>query len=204
MKLREWIGAWIVLVCVSSGAAQTPEMVKRWTFGLPHGTLAIELQSGAEGASSLRIGPNGESAEAPMAEQVESLKEVLREMPSLGWDPHKLAGVSTRLFGTDVRTKLAYACVDSRAWHMSMHNKGKDEEKIVAELLNQTGVYEPYNEAFHEYGIRVQVSGTSKVALIHFGAFPPRNFRDRSYGRVKVPADALVEMKFAAAEPATE
>jgi hypothetical protein len=87
---------------------------------------------------------------------------------------------------------------------MSMHNKGKDEEKIVAALLNQTGVYEPYNEALHEYGIRVQVSGASKVALIHFGAFPSRNFRDRSYGRVKVPADAMVEMKFSKVEATEE
>jgi len=196
MKPPAWICACILVVSLTNATGQAPVTVKTWTFVLPHGTLAIELQSYPDGQSSLRIGPVGKRLEAPIPEQVAPLKQVLLEMSGLGLDPHKLANLSTRIFGQDVRVKLAYACVDSRDWHLSMKNKGKDKEQIVVTLLNQSGVYEPYNEAFDVYGIRAQVSEAEKVVLIHFSSLPRRNSRDRSYGGTRVPADAMLSMRF--------
>lgn len=196
MKPQAWISACILIVPLTSAIGQAPVTSKTWTFALPHGTLSIGLESHPDGTSSLRIGPNGQGLEAPIAEQVEPLKQVLHEMPALGWDPQKLASLSTGIFGHDVRNKLAYACVDSRDWHLSMRNKGKDKEQIIIALLNQSGAYEPYNEAFNIYGIRVQVTEAEKVRLIHFSAFPQRYSRDRAYARTLVPADASLAMRF--------
>ncbi len=197
MKPQAWFGACIFVVSLVTGAiAQAPVTVKTWTFALPHGTLSVDLQSHPDGMSGLRIGPNGKELEAPIAEQVESLRQVLHEMEALGWDPHKLSYLSTRIFGQDVREKLAYACVDSREWHLSMHNKGKDKEQIVVALLNQSGAYEPYNEAFNDYGIQVKVTEAEKMVLIHFSSLPRRYSRDRSFAGMRVPADAILGMRF--------
>ena len=196
MKPQVWIGACILVVSLTSALAQAPATVKTWTFALPHGTLSIGLQSNPDGMSSLHIGPIGRGLEAPVAEQVEPLKHVLHEMTALGWDPHKLSYLSTRLSGQDVREKLAYACVDSRDWHLSMQNKGKDKEQIVKALLNQSGAYEPYNEALNTYGIRVEVSEAEKVSLIYFSSLPRRNTRDRSYAKTRVPGDAMLSLRF--------
>jgi len=204
MKPQVWIDACIFVVPLTCAIAQAPVTVKTWTFALPHGTLSIDLQSHPDGVSSLRIGPNGQGPEAPIAEQVEPLKQVLHEMPALGWDPQKLASLSTRINGQDVRNKLAYACVDSRDWHLSMRNKGKDKEQIIIALLNESGAYEPYNEAFNIYGIRMQVTEAEKVSLKHFSIFPQRNSRDRAYARTLVPADANLGMRFSKVDATPE
>ena len=205
MKPRAWIGACILFVSLISALAQDPVTVKTWTFALPHGTLSIDLQSHPDGVSSLRIGPNGPGPEAPIAEQVEPLKQVLQEMTALGWDPHQLSYLRTRISGEDVREKLAYACVDSRDWHLTMDNKGKDKEQIViallVALLNQSGAYEPYNEAFNSYGLRVEVTEAEKISLIYFSSIPRRYSRDRSYASTRVPADAMLTMKFSKSDP---
>jgi hypothetical protein len=201
MKPQTWIIACILGVSLSSALAQAPATLKTWTFALPHGTLSVELQSNPNGMSSLHIGPIGRGLEAPISEQVEPLKKVLHEMTALGWDPHKLSYLSTRLFGQDVREKLAYACVDSRDWHLSMQNKGRDKEKIVIALLNQSGAYEPYNKAFNSYGILVQVSEAEKVRLIYFSSLPRRNSRDRSYAKTRVPGDAMLSLQFSNVDP---
>jgi hypothetical protein len=201
MKLQTWIIACILGTSLSTALAQDPAILKTWTFVLPHGTLSIDLQSNPDGMSSLHIGPIGRGLEAPISEQVEPLKQVLHEMTALGRDPYKLSYLSTGLFGQDVREKLAYACVDSRDWHLSMHNKGKDKEQIVIALLNQSGAYEPYNEAFYTYGIRVQVSEAEKVSLTYFSSLPRRNSRDRSYGSTRVPANAMLSLQFSKVDP---
>lgn len=208
MRPPAWIAACILFVSLTCALAQDPVTVKTWTFALPHGTLSIDLQSHPEGVSSLRIGPNGPGPEATIVEQVEPLKQVLQEMIDLGWDPHKLAYLTTRISGEDVREKLAYACVDSRDWHLTMENKGKDKEKkitsLLVALLNQSGAYEPYNEAFRSYGIRVEVSEVAEVSLIHFSSVPRRYSRDRSYASTPVPADAMLTLKFSKTDPTLE
>ncbi len=201
MKSQPWIIIACILISLSGVLAQAPTTLKTWTFSLPHGGLSVELRSDPDGMSSLHVGPIGRGLEAPIAEQVEPLKKVLHEMTALGWDPHKLSYLSTRIFGQDVREKLAYACVDSREWHLSMHNKGKAKEQIMVALLNQTGAYEPYNRAFNPFGIRVQVSEVENVSLIYFSSLPRRNSRDRSYARTRVPGDAMLSLQFSNVDP---
>jgi hypothetical protein len=187
MKPQAWLCTCILVASLAKATPQAPVTVKTWTFVLAHGTLAIELQLLPDGQSSLRIAPVGKGIEAPIAEQVEPLKRVLLD---------KLSYLSTRILGQDVREKLGYACVDSRDWHMSMQNKGKNKEQIVIALLNDSGAYEPYNEVFNTYGIRVQVTEAEKVSLMYFSSLPRRNSRDRSYGGTRVPADATLGMRF--------
>jgi hypothetical protein len=202
MKPRAWLGACVFAVSLMSAPAQAPVPVKTWTFALPNGTLLINLQSNPDGTVGLSIRPDGKGQEAPIGEQVEPLKQVLQEMSTLGWDPHKLSYLSTRIFGQDVREKLAYACVDSRDWHLSMHNKKEDKEKLVVALLNQSGAYEPYNEAFNIYGIQVQVAAAEKVSLVYFSSLPRRNSRDRAYVGVRVPGDAMLRLTFSKVDSA--
>src|SRR5215472_18371026 len=103
--------------------AQTFRDVKTWKFSLPHGSLEINLRTYSDGRASLGISPYDQIPEAPMGEQIEPLKQVLGEMPSLGVDPRRLASIGTRLWSQEALEKLAFACVDSEEWKESMRNR---------------------------------------------------------------------------------
>jgi hypothetical protein len=184
------------LACLSLGNAELPKTVKVWDFNLPHGSLRVYLRSFPDGTSDLSMGPSGRVQAAPIAEQVEPLKQILVEMPKLGVDPRTLAYVGTRLFEEDVVKKLAYACADSEQWRLSMKNQGKGKNKLVVELLNRSGAYEAYNEAFRPYGLSLQVTEAEKIGLMRFSQVPPRDDTDRTKAKLWVPADAMLGMRF--------
>jgi hypothetical protein len=196
MRFRKWLALAILLTSLARTQAGSVEIVKTWKFNLPGGSLKVELRAFTDGSSSLGIAPYGQAPAAPIAEQVGPLKQILGEMPSLGLDPRKLEYLGTRLFGRDVYEKLAYACADSPEWRSSMKNGGKGKEKLVVTLLNRSGAFEAYNEAFKAYGIQVQVTEAEKVGLMHFSKVPARNEHDRGDARVWVPADAMLGMRF--------
>ena len=176
--------------------AQSHSVVKTWEFKLPHGTLEIGIQADPGGSISLSFGPIGQSSEAPIEEQVEPLKQVLAELPNLGLDPRKLVYLGTHMLDESIIQKLAFACADSKEWKASMHTGGKGKERLVVSLLNQSGAYEPYNKAFVQFGVRVHVTEAENVGLTHFSQIPPRNAHDRTEGRLLVPADAILGMRF--------
>lgn len=192
----------VVIVATSSMCihAQTFREVKTWKFRLPHGSLAIDLRSYSDGWASLGMSPYDQIPEAPIDEQIEPLKQVLAEMPSLGVNPNQLAIIETHLWAKDVRQKLAYACADSAAWSSSMKGEGRGQERLVTELLNQSGAFEPYNEAFKPYGLQVHVTEAENVGLMHFSQIPPRNSHDRAKAKLLVPADAMLGMRFSRIE----
>lgn len=199
---RFWVGASIVvlfvLVFLNRVMAQAPTHVKTWTFSLPHGSMRIDLQVYPNGVSSLGIGPDQRGHEAPITEQVEPLKKVLAQMPSLGVDPHKLSYLGKMMFGFggDVTEKLAYACVDSKRCRFNVQSPEDEKVRVLIALLNQSGVFEPYNEAFKNYGIHVRVTEAEKVQLIRFSTVPPRNARDRANGKMLVLGGAYIGMRF--------
>ncbi len=197
---RAWttavIGAWIFAISLTCATAQAPVIVKTWTSILPHGTLEIDVQVYPDGTSSLGIGPDLQGREAPIAEQLELLKQVLAEMSGLGVDPHKLASIGMHILGQDVTEKLAYACADSKECRFSIESPEKEKVRVLITLLNQSGAFEPYNEAFKQYGIRAQVTAAEKVNLIRFSTVAPRNYRDRANRSMLVLGDAMLGMRF--------
>jgi hypothetical protein len=196
MKMIRTVLAIALALSVVSIRAQTFHEVKTWKFKLPHGSLEIVLRSYSDGWASLGIRPYDQIPEAPISEQVEPLRQVLAEMPSLGLDPRKLATIETHLWASDVRNRLAYMCVDSREWQQSMHSGGTGKERLVVELLNRSGVYDGYNEVFRQYGIQMQVTEAEAVGLMPFSRVPARNVGDRVNARLLVPADAMIGMRF--------
>ena len=197
MKLRLCVGLALLTMSLVQMKA---DVVKIWKFTLPHGSLEINLVLSPHGDYSLGLGPDRQQPAAPIAEQVEPLKQVLAELPRLGVQPRTLVYLGTRLFEHDVTVKLAYACVDSAEWRASMRNGGKGKEKLVVELLNKSRAFEGYNEAFKQYGIQLQVTAAEKVWLMRFSSIPPRNARDRANARVLVPTDAMLGMRFSRIE----
>lgn len=165
----------VVLIVLLSTcvAAQPHPVVKAWQFKLPHGTLEIGIRTDREGLISLSFGPIGQSPEAPINEQVEPLKQVLAELPSLGLNPTKLVYLGTHMLDESIIQKLAFACADSKEWKASMHAGGNGKEKLVVSLLNQSGAYEPYNQAFMQYGVQAHVTEAENVGLMHFSQIPP-------------------------------
>jgi len=202
VKHLEWSGSAIrllsLVVFLTCATAQVPKTVKTWTFTLPHGTLRINLQLFPDGTSSLGTHPGRHGNEAPIVEQIEPLKQVLAEMPGLGADPHKLVYMGKMIFGygQDVTEKLAYACADSKECRFRVQSPEREKVRVLITLLNQSGIFEPYNEAFKDYGMRVQVTAAEKVILLRFSSVPPRNSRDRANGRMLVLGGADISMRF--------
>lgn len=190
------IGIWIFVILISCAIAQAPVITKTWTFILPHGTLKINLQAYPDGTSSLGIGPGQQGREAPVGEQIVPLKQILAEMPGLGADPHKLTSIGFHIFPDDVTEKLAYACADSTECRFNIKSPEKEEVRVLIALLNKSEAFEPYNEAFKQYGIRAQVTAAEKVNLIRLSTVPPRNSRDREKGKMLVLGDAMIGMRF--------
>jgi hypothetical protein len=195
------IGAAIAVLILATtlpcAVAQAPVSVKTWSFTLPHGTLKIELQLSHDGGIQMYIGPTHQGYEAPIAEQVQPLMEVLRAMPGLGLDPHKLDYLGARILSSDVEQKLAYACADSKEWRLSVQNHTwKAQGLLVISLLNQSHAYEPYNEAFKEFGIQVRIAEVEIPGLGLLSGFPPRDSRDRANAKLGVPAATYVGMRF--------
>lgn len=194
--IMQLIAAWIFIISLQSAMTQGPTIAKTWTFTLPHGTLQINLEANADGTTSLGIGPGQQGQEAPVAEQIEPLKQVLAEMPDLGLDPHKLTYIGMRVWGEDVTEKLAYACADSGECRFTIRSPEKEKVRVLIKLLNQSGAFDLYNDAFGKYGLRAQVTEAEKVNLIPLSGVPPRNSRDRSNARMLVLGDAYIGMRF--------
>jgi len=194
--MRQFVFFLALMAITAGGWPQAARNVKVWRFSLPNGSLEVQLSVHSDGRASLGIAPYGEIPQAPVSEQVPALKQVLDEMPNLGVDPRKLVYMDTRLWARDAREKLAFVCVDSEEWQGSMRNGGKGKEQLVVDLLNRSRAYEPYNEAFKPYGIQIRVTEAEMVGLMHFSHIPPRNSTDRKNGRLLVPADAAIGMRF--------
>lgn len=202
--MKRWpIIVLLLLAGISTTDAQEFRPVRNWTFSLPHGSLRIDLKSSPDGSSSLGLSPNGQIPEAPVSEQIEPLKDVLREMPKLGLDPHKITYIGTRIFTHDVLYGLAYSCAGSQAWKSSMEHGGNGKEKVVVSLLNQSNAYGAYSLVFKQYGLQLIVSAVENVGLMRFSSVPPRNDHDRSIGRMLVPADAIIGIKLLPISQAT-
>jgi hypothetical protein len=176
--------------------AQSLVTVKTWNFTIPHGSLQITLKSSPDGSGSLGFGPSGQVLEAPISEQIEPLKHVLADMKAFGMDPGRLTYIGTRISSQDVLQTLAYACVDSKEWRLSMKNGAKGKEKLVIDLLNHSRSFEQYNDAFKPYGIRAGDTAAEKVGLMPFSRIPARNSEDHANASLLVPADAMLGMSF--------
>lgn len=197
------LGAWILSICLTFALAQAPTSVKTWTFTLPHGTLQIDLQAYPDGTSSLSIGPDRHGNEALIAEQVEPLKQALKQMSDLGLNPRKLVYMDMRVFGEDVSKKLAYACADSKECRFNIQSPEREKVRVLIALLNQSEAFEPYNKAFKEHGIRVHVTEAEQVSLVPFSRVPPRDDRDRANHKMLVLGGAYVGMRFALIDATT-
>ena len=201
MRKRSCVGAAIAVLILAAtlprAIAQAPTRVKTWSFTLPHGTLEIELERSQDGGVQMYVRPTHQGYEAPIAEQVQPLMEVLRAMPGLGLDPHNLDYLGARILSSDVEQKLAYACADSKEWRLSVQNHTwKEQGLLVISLLNRSGAFEPYNEAFKEFGIQVRIAEVEIPGLGLLSGFPPRDSRDRANAKLGVPAATYVGMRF--------
>ena len=145
MTTQRRLQASVILPFLAFGWAQTSEIDNSWDFSLPHGSLRISVHRTSRGFVTMGFRPGQSGREAPVNEQVEALRLVLLEMQRFGFDPQKLSSAGTHLWEQDVTEKLAYACADSPAWAASMRLNGKDKERLVVALLNESRAFEAYN-----------------------------------------------------------
>ena len=139
---------------------------KTWEFKTQQGlvTIGLLLDPSQPTLPSLEILYEGE-AHPSVAEEVGFVREVLRELPGLGVDPHTLRSICMRGFAEpEVTRAVATAALHSTAWRRRTTITG-GAERVVADLLNSLGIYNGFNAAFADYGSSVKVESIEKVAI---------------------------------------
>jgi hypothetical protein len=139
---------------------------KTWEFKAETGTVEIVLLAFPEypNVTSLEI-VYKEDTSPSIAEEVGFIREVVRQLPSLGYHVNTLSNISIRGFREpEVRERVAIAALHSKEWQSSTKVVG-GAERVVETLLNSTGVYDAFNSAFEEYGLTVRAGGVEKVAV---------------------------------------
>jgi hypothetical protein len=154
---------------VSSGtlfATDWQTQAKRtWEFKAQQGVVKISLfaDSSSPKSSSLEILYDDE-AHPSLMEEVGFVREVLHQLPTLGVDPGSVHSICMRGFAEpEVAQRVAIAALHSRAWGTFTTTAG-GAERVVEDMLNATGAYDAFNEAFKEYGLVMSVKGVEKVA----------------------------------------
>lgn len=69
-----------------------------------------------------------------------------------------------------VTQELAYAYADSKECRFSSQSLEEKKVRVLLKLLNQSGAFEPHNEAFNEYGMRIRVTEAGKSSSSAFPA----------------------------------
>jgi hypothetical protein len=140
---------------------------KTWEFKAQQGIITVDLfvnsYPGHPEVPSLDMLYSND-ARPSLAEEVGFVREVLHQLPGLGVDPHSISVISMRGFAEpEVKERLAIAALHSKAWQSQTTVIG-GAERVVQDLLNSLGAYDPFNAAFEEYGLRVKVGGVEKVS----------------------------------------
>ncbi len=142
---------------------------KTWEFNVQDGTVAIGLVTPTDFQSrplppTLDISYRGEPHPS-LAEEVGFLREVLHDLPAIGKDPHTISAIY--LPGPaepEVKRRLAVAALHSDEWHNLITKGSGNAELILEHLLNSLRVYEAFNAALAEYGLRVKAVGAEKAS----------------------------------------
>jgi hypothetical protein len=138
---------------------------KTWEFKAQQGVVKIALlaDSSSPKSSSLEI-LYEDGAHPSLTEEVGYVREVLHQLPALALDPGSVHSICMRGFAEpEVAERVAIAALHSRAWGTFTTTAG-GAERVVEDMLNATGAYDPFNEAFKEYGLVISVKGVEKVA----------------------------------------
>ncbi len=142
---------------------------KTWEFKCEHGIVSVGLVTPVDLQSralppSLEIFYSGK-AHPSLVKEVGLIREVLHEMPQLGVDPHNLSSIAMSGFAEpEVIQRVAIAALHSAEWHNFITRGTGSAEAILEHLLNSLRVYEAFNAALEEYGLRVKTVGAEKAS----------------------------------------
>jgi hypothetical protein len=164
------------------------------SYRAPNGTLRIVLDVNPDGSSRLELQPDGSGGAPPVIDQVGPLKRVLAEMASTGADPRKLGAIAISTVSVVAQPTLAYACADSPRCRPAFPLTSAMEQMFM-DLLHESRILEPYNEALKPYGLQITGRSAENIGLMPLSAVPPRHARDRANGKMGVFGHATLSLR---------
>ena len=133
-----------------------PGQVKEWHFPIQHGELTITLssfQNQGHVRDVLTLSPATRDAETTISEETGLLREVFKEMPSLGYDPQDIDEIFSGLQEKDLLRKLQLAFLNSSQWRLCKRRKGcVASVGFVVQFLRSSNAYEEFGDALRAYG----------------------------------------------------
>jgi|SRR5579863_3442800 len=153
-------------LCVRPAVLNSQSLTRKtWDFKDQQGIVRIELIIDPSSPTIPSLGILYENGAHPsLSEESGFIRDVLRQLPGLGVDPHNLRSVSMPGFAEpEVAQRVANAALHSEAWQSFTTVRG-GAERVVKDLLNSLGAYDGFNAAFEEYGLRVTVGAIEKVS----------------------------------------
>lgn len=143
---------------------QRPEKTT-WQFPSASGGVTIVLRhiSGTGSTLNLDIMYEGK-AQPSVAEEAQFVSEVLHDLSHAGADPQRISRITFNGFvEPEVRSRLAFAALHSKAWHLRTQTSGGGE-RVVEDLLNTLGLYGEFDKIVKPYGLTSEVEGVEKLA----------------------------------------
>jgi len=178
-------------------AQQTPfpGPLKVWKFPLQHGEASIQLDRDA--ANHLVLGILGPPCDAcaSLAEIAAALKQVLRALPALGFDPHQVTRIITGVDEPEARLAVAEAALRSKSWTACSHTSAScAPNQTLVNLLNETAAFQPFNEVLDDYDLTLHVASAEKVSVVRASTIPGVVLPPGIRRSTKVPINGSLEL----------
>jgi hypothetical protein len=147
--------------------------IKEWQFQVRDGKVGMKLTATLEkpsGRTVLTLKPEGE-LNATVGEEAELLRRVLREMPSLGYDPHNLEMISTWLQDSVFEEGVEQAVHKSGRWKGYLRQKYCHEAEGVADqYMLSINAFSEMDAVLHEYGLKRKTVRLDDMAVAMKGS----------------------------------
>ena len=192
---------WLLLVTASTVRAATePMKEKTWTFQSQSGTVKIkasqfERDDNHKPFTALDLWIEG--GKSNIEEEGHFLSSALDEMPKAGFALSTLSHLIFRLERTDASQRIAIFAATSSTWN-SVSRTGIPAKvyPAVTSMLNESGAFREWIEAFHAHGVGAKIVGVEKVMIIHFNQTGMQCPAKMDCAHIRVPYDALTQMDF--------
>jgi hypothetical protein len=142
--------------------------IKQWQFQVRDGKVGVKLTAALEkpsGRTVLTLKPEGE-LKPTVSEEAELLRRVLRDMPSLGYDPSNLEMISTWLQGSGFEEGVEQAVQHSGRWKACLGRKYcHAAEGVADQYMLSINAFNEMDAVLHEYGLKRKAARLDDMAV---------------------------------------
>jgi len=160
-KLKIALVGCLLLACAPFVRSQSRELLtldeaKRWHFNIQNHEIDVSLFKPDKVNHNTTLSLKVHDRFKPTAsEEANLLRQVLREMPSLGYDPKNLGRINTWLQQSEFLEGVEDAVSKSGIWKSCTgHMYCYQAQGVADQFLSSVDAFKEFDAVLHEYGLR--------------------------------------------------